>query len=58
MYGPVARIALRYGVGIVVGMEVGQRLSMDSDLVAVVAVAIGAATEFVYRYAKKNGWTT
>ena len=55
---PVARIALRYGVGIVLGMEIGQRLAADPDVVAVVALGVGAAVEAAYALAKRKGWTT
>lgn len=55
-YGPIARIALRYGAGILLGMEVGERLAADTDMVAIVAVCIAAATEWAYREAKRRGW--
>jgi imidazolonepropionase-like amidohydrolase len=57
-YAPLARILLRYGVGIALGTEVGQLLAGDADIVAVVALLIGAATEVVYAQAKKHGWAT
>lgn len=57
-YAPLARILLRYGVGIALGTEVGQLLAGDADIVAVVALLIGAATEVVYAQAKKRGWAT
>lgn len=57
-YAPLARILLRYGVGIALGTEVGQLLAGDADMVAVVALLIGAATEVVYAQAKKRGWAT
>ena len=57
-YAPFARILLRYGVGIALGTEVGQLLAGDADIVAVVALLIGAATEVVYAQAKKRGWAT
>lgn len=58
MMAPFARILLRYGVGIVVGMEAGEMLAGDPDVVAVVALGIGAAVEAVYVLAKRKGWAT
>ena len=58
MMAPIARILLRYGVGIVLGMEIGQRLAADTDVVALVALGVGAAVEGVYALAKRRGWTT
>lgn len=57
-FGPLARIILRYGVGFVIGSEIGEQLSMDADIVAAVAIAIGVGVEAVYAYAKKNGGKT
>jgi hypothetical protein len=57
-YAPLAHILLRYGVGITLGTEIGQLLAGDADVVAVVALLIGAATEVVYAQAKKKGWAT
>ena len=54
MTGPLTRITLRYGVGIVFGME----MATDPDVMAVVALLVGAAVEIVYGIAKKNGWAT
>jgi hypothetical protein len=58
MTGPIARIILRYGVGLVIGMEAGEMLAGDADIVGVVALAVGVATEAVYTYAKRKGWAT
>lgn len=58
MMAPVARILLRYGVGIVVGMDAGDMLAGDPDVVALVALGIGAAVEAVYVIAKRKGWAT
>ena len=49
---------LRYGVGAVFGMELGNLLAGDPDVVLVLATGIGVATEVVYAYAKKKGWAT
>jgi hypothetical protein len=58
MTGPIARIILRYGVGLVIGMEAGEMLAGDPDIVGVVALAVGVATEAAYAYAKRKGWAT
>ena len=58
MIAPIIRIVLRYGVGLVLGMEVGSLLAGDPDVVLLVATGVGVATEAVYAYAKKKGWTT
>jgi hypothetical protein len=58
MIAPVIRIILRYGVGAVVGMEIGGMLAGDPDVVMLLAAGVGAATEAVYVFAKKKGWTT
>lgn len=57
-YAPIARIILRYGVGITVGMEAGEMLVGDPDIVAVAALGVGVLVEVVYAYAKKKGWAT
>lgn len=60
--GPFIRIILRYGVGAIIGYEVGTQLAADPDLVAVVTVAAaslaGSVTEYFYIIAKKFGWRT
>ena len=57
-YAPITRILIRYGVGIVLGADAAGIMANDADLVSVVAVVIGVATEAVYAYAKKKGWAT
>lgn len=60
--GPYVRIALRYGVGAVIGYEVGNQLAADPDVIAVAtavsAAAVGFATEGFYALAKRFGWRT
>lgn len=60
--GPFVRIALRYGVGGIVGYEVGSQLAADPDVIAVTtavtAMAVGFLTEGFYWLAKKYGWRT
>jgi len=58
MTAPIARIILRYGVGLVFGMEIGRLLAGDPDVVLFVATGVGLATEVVYAYAKRKGWAT
>ena len=55
-YAPIARILIRYGVGLVVGLDAAGIMAADPDLVTVVAAAIGAVTEVVYTIAKRKGW--
>ena len=57
-YAPIARIVLRYIVGAILGMEAGGILAGDPDVVAYVAIGVGAAVEAAYAYAKRKGWTT
>lgn len=60
--GPWIRIALRYGVGGIIGYEVGAQLAADPDVIAVVTAAaaavVGFATEGFYMLAKRWGWAT
>lgn len=60
--GPIIRIVLRYGVGAIIGYEMGARLASDADVVAVATVAatagVGAVTEGFYWLAKRWGWRT
>jgi hypothetical protein len=58
LYGPYARIALRYGVAIFMGEGVGDALAGDPDMVFIVAGIIGASVEASYALAKRNGWAT
>lgn len=57
-YAPIARIILRYIVGGVVGLETGDLLAGDPDIVFYAAMGIGAAVEAAYAFAKKKGGTT
>lgn len=60
--GPFIRIALRYGVGGVIGYEIGSQLAADPDVVTAVTVVasavVGVATEGAYAIARKLGWRT
>ena len=55
---PYVRIALRYGVGAVLGMEAGDILAGDPDVVAAVALAVAAMIEAGYVVAKRMGYST
>ncbi|WP_144224135.1 hypothetical protein [Mesorhizobium amorphae] len=58
--GPYVRIILRYGVGAIIGYQVGDQLSNDPDVVTAATVAatalVGVATESAYYLARKFGW--
>ena len=56
-YAPIARIVIRYGVGLVFGLEVGNLLAGDPDTVLIAAAVIGVVPEWAYAYAKKQGWS-
>lgn len=59
-WAPLARILLRYlaGAGVMGSLTLGEDLAADPDLVLYVSLAIGAAVEAAYAYAKKRGWAT
>jgi hypothetical protein len=57
-WAPYARVFIRYVVGLVIGMDAGASLAGDPDVVTLVALAIGAAVEAAYAYAKRNGGAT
>ena len=57
-YAPIARIIIRYVVGIVVGADAADMLAGDPDVVTVAALAVGAAVEGLYAVAKAKGWAT
>lgn len=57
-YAPVARIVLRYVVGIIVGMDSAHLIAADPDVVTVVALGIGTSVEILYALAKRKGWAT
>lgn len=60
--GPFVRIVLRYGVGAVLGYQIGAQLAADPDVIAVAtavaAAAVGVVTEGAYMLAKRLGWRT
>lgn len=56
--GAIARIMLRYGVGLTVGIKVGEELSADTDLVLVLSGIVACSIEGAYVIAKRKGWTT
>ena len=62
MWQPIARIILRYGVGLIAGAAVGDMLAGDRDIVDItsagLALAGAAVTEWWYRRAKASGGET
>ena len=62
MWQPWARIALRYGVGLVAGAAAGDALASDADIVdavaTIMAVLAAGVTEMWYRRAKATGGET
>lgn len=57
-YAPIVRIILRYLVGAVIGASQADMLAGDPDVVTVLALALGAAVEVIYAFAKRKGWAT
>lgn len=57
-YAPIARILIRYAVGVVVGMETANTLAGDPDIILFVSLGIGAAVEALYVLARRKGWAT
>lgn len=55
---PLVRIGLRYGVGLVLGMEAGEMLAADPDMVIIGTLALGALVELLYVRAKRKGGAT
>lgn len=58
MYAPIVRIAIRYGVGAIVGMEAGELLAGDPDIILIVAAGLAFVTEAAYTLAKRRGGAT
>lgn len=60
MTKPIIRIFLRYVVGAAIlgSQAMGDDLAADPDLVLAISLLIGAATEYFYMKAKKNGGAT
>ena len=54
-FSPLARIALRYGIGYLAGSKAGEALAMDPDAVLMLSLALGALVEWAYARAKKTG---
>lgn len=55
-YAPIARIIVRYIVGAVIGVEAAEIAAGDPDIIAFVALGVGAATEAAYALAVRHGW--
>jgi hypothetical protein len=57
-YAPIARIIIRYVVGLVIGMDAAETLQGDPDVVTMIAAGIGLVVEVAYGMAKRKGWAT
>ena len=57
-YGPIARIIIRYIVGLIIGADAADTLAGDPDVVTLVAMVVGATVEGAYTMAKRRGWAT
>ena len=57
-YAPIARIIIRYVVGLVIGADSAGVLAMDPDVVTMVAAGVALGVEVVYAMAKRHGWAT
>ena len=55
-YAPIARIIIRYAVGLIIGADAADMLAGDPDIVTVAALALGGAVELVYAMAVRKGW--
>lgn len=61
-FAPIARIAIRYGVGLIIGADAAATMLADPDVVSttatVIAAAAGLVTETLYALARRRGWAT
>lgn len=57
-YAPIARIIIRYVVGLAIGADSADLLAGDPDVVTMFAMSIGLAVEVAYGLAKRKGWAT
>ena len=59
-YAPIARIILRYlvGAGLMGSQQIGDMIAADPDLVLTLSLALGAAVEGAYAWAKRKGGRT
>jgi hypothetical protein len=57
-FAPVARIAVRYIVGAIIGFESANILANDPDVIVFMALGISFAVEITYGFAKRKGWAT
>jgi hypothetical protein len=58
MYAPIARILIRYGAGLLIGLDSASILAGDPDIVSLVAAGLAIGTEALYALAKRRGWAT
>ena len=55
-YAPIARILIRYIVGVAIGADAADLIAGDPDVVTVVALAVGGLVEVAYTFAVKRRW--
>lgn len=55
---PFVRLLLRYGAGVILGLEAGDILAGDPDVVLAVAMAMSIIAERAYAIAKRKGLPT
>ena len=55
---PFVRLLLRYGAGVILGLEAGDILAGDPDVVLAAAMAMSIIAERAYAIAKRNGGPT
>lgn len=55
---PYVRIFLRYGAGVILGLEAGDILAGDPDVVLAVAMCLSLIAERAYAIAKRKGLPT
>jgi hypothetical protein len=57
-WAPLARIIIRYVVGVIIGADAESVLEGNPQVVTLVAMAIGLVVEGLYAAAKRKGWAT
>jgi hypothetical protein len=55
-YAPIARIIVRYIVGLIIGADAAGVMAADPDVITMGAIAIGGLVEVLYALAKKKEW--
>lgn len=55
-WAPIVRIFIRYCVGAAIGIDNAARFADDSDIITIIALAVGVIVEGFYALAIKRGW--